>query len=222
MEAFTTNANDGAYPLNSLIQVTDGRLYGRTLSGGTNDGNSIFGLNTNGTGYVVLHSFNAVLPDYNDSYSGLVEGSDGLLYGTTYQDGAHEHGSVFRLGKDGTAFQTLHDFEGGATEGAYPYGSIYESREGALYGATSYGGPDDYGTLYRINRDSTGYSVLRYFVTTNNEGYLPVGAPVEGPGDLLYGTTYFGGNETANNVTTSLTNTKSGFLCFSLRRLLLK
>jgi uncharacterized repeat protein (TIGR03803 family) len=191
IRSFTTNANDGAYPLNTVIQGADGRLYGRTISGGTNNGNSIFGLNTNGSGYIVLYSFNSVLPDYDDSYSGLVEGSDGLLYGTTSKDGALGHGSVFRLHKDGTGYQTLHDFENSATDGGYPYGGVYETREGVLYGTTSYGGPDHYGTLYRINRDGSGYTVLRYFIATNSDGYLPVGAPVEGPGDLLYGTTYF-------------------------------
>jgi uncharacterized repeat protein (TIGR03803 family) len=193
VRSFTTNANEGAFPLNSVIQGSDGRLYGRTISGGTNNGHSIFGLNTNGSGYALLYSFPTNLPDYWDSYSDLVEGSDGLLYGTTYGEGAFGAGSVFRLHKDGSGFQTLHDFAGTATDGGYPYGSVYETREEVLYGATSYGGPDNYGELYKINRDGTGYTVLRFFVHTNTEGYLPVGAPVEGPGDLLYGTTYYGG-----------------------------
>src|ERR1051325_11694273 len=57
VRSFATNQNEGAYPLNNVIEGNDGRLYGRTISGGTNDGNSIFGLNKDGTGYVVLHSF---------------------------------------------------------------------------------------------------------------------------------------------------------------------
>ena len=196
---FTTNVNEGAYPMNSVIQGSDGRLYGRTISGGTNDGNSIFALNTNGTGYLVLHSFVEV-PYWYESYSGLVEGSDGFLYGTTEGDGAFGSGSVFRMRKDGTGFQTLHDFEATATDGGYPLGGVYETREGVLYGTTCYGGPDDYGTLYRINRDGSGYAVLRYFIATNSDGYLPVAPPVEGPGGLLYGTTYFDNVEDCGSV----------------------
>jgi uncharacterized repeat protein (TIGR03803 family) len=193
--SFTTNANEGAYPLNTVIQASDGRLYGRTVSGGTNDGSSIFGINTDGKGYKLLHSFNP-LPFWDDSFSGLIEGSDGMLYGTTYADGAYGDGSVFRLNKDGTGFQTLHDFKGSVSEGCCPFGTVYETREGVLYGTTSYGGPDDYGMLYKINRDGTGFTILRFFVSWNdapgeNLGYLPVGPPVEGPGGLLYGTTYF-------------------------------
>ena len=189
---FTTNANDGAYPLNSVIEGSDGRLYGRTLSGGTSNGSAIFGLNKNGSGYSVLHSFTTNL-DNTDSYSGLIQGSDGALYGTTYNDGALAQGSVFRLNKDGTGFQTLHNFEDTIADGGFPYGTVREASDGVLYGTTSEGGPDDFGSLYKVNRDGTGYRVLRYFTATNNEGYVPVAPPVEGPGGVLYGTTYFGG-----------------------------
>ena len=193
VRSFTTNANDGAYPLNSVIEGSDGRLYGRTLSGGTNSGSAIFGLNKDGTGYIVLHSFASSLPDYTDSYSGLIQGSDGALYGTTFDDGALGRGSVFRLNKDGTGFQTLHNFEDKIGDGGFPYGTVHEASDGVLYGTTSEGGPDDFGSLYKVNRDGTGYRVLRYFTATNSEGYLPVAPPVEGPGAVLYGTTYFGG-----------------------------
>lgn len=193
VRSFTTNVNEGAYPLNSVIEGSDDVLYGRTCSGGTNDGNSIFRLNKDGTGYRLLHSFNMNLRFHGDSFSGLIEGRDGLLYGTTFAEGANGKGSVFRLEKDGSGFQTLHHFQSSGTDGGFPYGSVYETTEGTLYGTTSAGGPDDYGALYRINRDGSGYQVLRYFTPDNFEGYLPVAPPVEGPGGLLYGSTYFGG-----------------------------
>ncbi len=193
VRSFTTNANEGAFPLNSVIEGRDGRLYGRTCSGGTNDGNSIFGLNKAGDGYRLLHSFQANLQFDRDSYSGLIEGSDGLLYGTTYEDGATGHGSVFRIAKDGSGFQTLHDFERTTLDGAYPFGCVCEASDGMLYGTTSGGGPDDYGTLYRLDRDGSGYKVVRYFTSAGTDGYLPVAPPVEGSGGWLYGSTYFGG-----------------------------
>jgi len=210
VRSFTTNVNEGAFPLNSVIQASDGRLYGRTISGGANNGHSIFGLNTNGSGYALLYSFNSTIADHEDSYSGLIEGSDGLLYGTTFEDGAFQAGSIFRLHKDGSGFQTLHDFAWATNEGGVPFGTVYETREGVLYGATAYGGPDDYGELYRINRDGTGYKILRFFVSSGIEGYLPVGAPVEGPGGLLYSTTYFGGSNDVGTVY-SINKDGSGF-----------
>jgi uncharacterized repeat protein (TIGR03803 family) len=191
VRSFTTNQNDGDYPLNNVIEGSDGWLYGRTSSGGTNDGNSIFRLDRNGTGYRLLHSFNADLQFDGDSYSGLIEGSDGMLYGTTFREGALGKGSVFRLNKDGSGFETLHDFADSVTDGGYPYGTVYETSEGVLYGTTSEGGIFDWGTLYKINRDGSGYTLLRHFNAAEGEGYLPVAPPVEGPGGWLFGTTYF-------------------------------
>jgi uncharacterized repeat protein (TIGR03803 family) len=190
---FTTNVNEGAYPMNSVIEASDGRLYGRTCSGGTNDANSIFRLNKDGSAYRLLHSFTGNLQFQGDSFSGLIEGSDGLIYGTTYFEGATGEGSVFRISKDGSGFQSLHDFADSATDGGFPFGCVQEGSDGVLYGTTSEGGPDDEGTLYRINRDGSGYKVIRYFTSANAEGYLPVAPPVEGPGGLLYGSTYYGG-----------------------------
>src|SRR6185503_2297008 len=70
---FTTNANDGAFPLNNVIEGRDGRLYGRTLSGGAGDGSAIFGLNKDGSDYAVIHSFVVRYRDHFDSFSGLIE-----------------------------------------------------------------------------------------------------------------------------------------------------
>ncbi len=200
VRSFTTNQNAGAYPLNNVIEGNDGRLYGRTISGGTNNGHSIFGLNKDGTGYVVLHSFDSTLADYFDSFSGLIEGSDGMIYGTTFENGALTNGSVFRLNKNGSNFQTLHDFADSATDGGKPYGTVYETSEGVLYGTTSEGGAFGWGTLYKMNRDGSGYTVLRHFNAVNGEGYLPVAPPVEGPGGWLFGTTYFNEPEVTGTI----------------------
>jgi uncharacterized repeat protein (TIGR03803 family) len=42
--------------------------------------------------------------------------------------------------------------------------------------------------------------VLKHFTANGTEGYLPVAAPVEGPGNLLYGSTYFGGVDDAGTL----------------------
>jgi uncharacterized repeat protein (TIGR03803 family) len=190
---FTTNTTDGAYPLNGVIEGDDGRLYGRTLAGGVVEGSVIFGMNKDGTEYKVLRSFNSDMRDYYDAYSGLTLGSDGLLYGTTYAGGVFGNGSVFRLNKDGSGFETLYSFQFNALDGGFPLRGVHEASDGVLYGTTSEGGRSEYGTLFRLNRDGTGYAVLRHFTPDDEEGYLPVAEPVEGPGGLLYGSTYYGG-----------------------------
>jgi len=197
--SFSTNGAAGRYPMNSVIQAKDGRLYGKTLSGGVGDGCTIFGVNTDGSNFKSLHSFEHSEAARTIAYSGLIEGSDGMLYGTTSGEGTERNGSIFRINKDGSGFQTLYFFTGQAPDGRVPDASVTEIA-GVLYGTTEGGGFDDFGVLYRINRDGTDYRVLHEFTAQNAEGYSPTSPPIEGPDGALYGTTYFGGPEDTGSI----------------------
>ena len=73
----------GYYPYARLVQGTDGALYGTALYGGTNGAGTVFKLNPDGSGFTVLKSF-----DYSTTgaypFAGVVQGTDGALYGTAY------------------------------------------------------------------------------------------------------------------------------------------
>jgi uncharacterized repeat protein (TIGR03803 family) len=89
---------DGANSQAGLVQGSDGYFYGTTSLGGmTNFGGSgtVFQISTNGA-LATLYSFTGG----NDGawpYGGLVQGSDGYLYGTTEGGGEGGSGTVFRL-----------------------------------------------------------------------------------------------------------------------------
>lgn len=121
-----------------------------------------------------------------------------MLYGTTAFGGGADHGSVYRLNRDGSGYQVLHLFTGTAGDGARPYGGLLERTNGVLYGTTHFGGTTDE-HVYRLNRDGTGYAVLHGFTPADEDGARPSGSLVEGSDGALYGTTYFGG--TANQGT---------------------
>src|SRR5258708_35833017 len=55
----------------------------------------------------------------NPWYVTLVQGTDGQLYGTTYNGGSHGKGAAFKVTTSGT-FTLLHSFNGGWPDGAYP------------------------------------------------------------------------------------------------------
>src|SRR5262249_12299930 len=80
---FTASSGDGAGPLAELIQLSDGKLYGTTLNGGTNRLGTIFRLDTNGENYSVLYSFAGAGGDGGGPSAKLIQGIDGALYGTT-------------------------------------------------------------------------------------------------------------------------------------------
>ena len=129
-----TDFYDGNTPYDGVIEASDGSLYGTTYFGGANGGGVVFKLNTDGTGYVEIHSFGSGGTGYYPR-AGLIEGSDGALYGTTYLGGTYGDGIVFRLNRDGTGFRVLHDFDlfGDWANGGYPYGGLIEAFDGGSF-----------------------------------------------------------------------------------------
>jgi uncharacterized repeat protein (TIGR03803 family) len=118
----------------------------------------------------------------------LVEALPGVLVGTAERGGINEVGTIFRLALDGSDFQLLHEFGGGAADGDRPMGGVMLTRDGNLYGTTLHGG-QGLGTIYRIATDGAGFQVIHTFG--------PLSAPfcslVQGSDHMLYGTADYGG-----------------------------
>ena len=81
-----TNGADGLNPYGDLTVGTDGRLYGTTGYGGTNNNGVIYSMTTGGS-YKLVHSLAADGSEGYLPYAGVVEASDGNFYGTTYHGG---------------------------------------------------------------------------------------------------------------------------------------
>ena len=146
-----TGGVDGFLPAGALVFGDDGNLYGVTehntidhfLFYGT-----IFKSTTNG-GFDTLYSLNAVTGDGARPVAGLIQGSDGNFYGTTYTGAYASNGSVFRITPSG-AYTTLVIFDG-FDDGAHPESSVVEGADGALYGTTVTNGPGGGGTIFRLS-----------------------------------------------------------------------
>ena len=141
---------DGENPLGALVQGRDGALYGTTSGGGAYGCGTVFKLNTNGTGYTVLRSFQPNPPDGNNPRAALVQGSDGCLYGTTVEGGNYDNGMVFKLGTNGGGYTPLYIFNGTGGDGLSPKAGLVQGTDGALYGTTYGGGTNGNGTVYRL------------------------------------------------------------------------
>jgi uncharacterized repeat protein (TIGR03803 family) len=194
------NVEDGALPCAPLYHGWDGLLYGTTYSGGSNNVGTVFRLNPDGTGYTVLHSFTLDGVDGAYPYSPVVQGWDWALYGTTSSGGGNNAGTVFRLNADGTGYTVLHSFARDGTDGTCPYSAVVHGWDWTLYGTTLFGGSHKAGTLFKLNTDGSGYTVLRAFSPRGADGAYPYSALVQGSDGWLYGTTVIGGSQNAGTV----------------------
>jgi uncharacterized repeat protein (TIGR03803 family) len=159
---------DGSGP-NTLVQGSDGNFYGTTENGGTNsspfakgDG-TVFRISPSGV-LTTLWQFGSSPIDGLEPYAGLVQGSDGNFYGTTYYGGTNSSvsfpngvGTVFRITTNGT-LTTLYQFGSLPTDGRYTLAGLMQGSDGNFYGTTYYGGTnhnaesfsDGEGTVFKL------------------------------------------------------------------------
>jgi uncharacterized repeat protein (TIGR03803 family) len=127
----------------------------------------------------------------------VTEGSDGMLYGTAYGYTVPTNSGVFRMGKDGSHFQVLRQFA--QPEGYQPLAPVIEATNGVLYGTTSADTTNSGGTIFKINKDGSGFAVLHYFTFATNDGGNPFSALLQASDGELYGTAQFGGTALAGD-----------------------
>jgi uncharacterized repeat protein (TIGR03803 family) len=182
---------DGAYPVGTPIQATNGTLYGTTQYGGPDDGGSIYQIS--GGKVSTFYSFEQTVS--GGPSGGLVQASDGNFYGTT-------GGAIFKLTGSGTQ-TTLFTFcpEGQTcytTYGQYPNGPLIQATDGNFYGTTSQGGANNFGTIFRMTPSgviTTLYSFCSTSVPTHcADGYNSQTGLIQATDGNLYGITSNGGD----------------------------
>lgn len=110
----------------------------------------MFKLNLDGTDYSILYSFSDWAPDPDGPQAGLVQGTDGFLYGTGYGGGNGGVGAVFAIQTNGAAYAVIHEFAASSQDGSSPDAALVQGKDGALYGTTLFGGTNGSGTIFRL------------------------------------------------------------------------
>lgn len=141
--------SDGASPYGGLIQAKDGNLYGTTGAGGAGGAGTVFEIVPSTSVESVVYAF-AGAGDGANPYAGLIQATDGNLYGTTVSGGAGANGTVFMLTPGSGAERIVYAFAGGNSDGANPYGGLLQATDGKLYGTTSKGGANGAGIVFSI------------------------------------------------------------------------
>jgi uncharacterized repeat protein (TIGR03803 family) len=145
--------------------------------------------------------------------SGLIQASDGLLYGTTVLGGSNDAGTIFRLNPDGTGYTVLQNLVRGpfTTTGANPLEPLLEASDGNLYGTTYCGGVSNKGVIFSISKDTANYTVLKNFGAPVADGDGPMSPLIEASDGLLYGSTYGGGSTNNGGTIFRIHKDGSGF-----------
>ena len=188
---FTGTVDDGSYPSSGLI-VDSGILYGATTQGGSDGIGTIYGVSTTHvqhqitidvTSNLVIHTF-ASKPD-GSSPTGELVLYEGQLYGITNTGGDYDYGSIFRIDTSGGNYSIIHSFNKISSLGTNPAGGIVID-QGFIYGVTNSGGAAGMGTVYRIQTDGSGMTILHDFLGI--DGASP-NAPLTLNGGVLFGST---------------------------------
>jgi uncharacterized repeat protein (TIGR03803 family) len=189
-----TNCTDGSNPQAGLVQASDGNFYGTTQQGGNQTCiggcGTIFRITPAGK-LTTLHSFcsEANCDDGTNPIAGLIQATDGNLYGTTFDGGANNAGTIFEISLSG-GFSVFYPFcsEAYCTDGGTAYAPLLQASDGNFYGTTYFGGATGQGVIYRIT-PAKQLTVLYNFNSINANPVSPLTQDTNG---TFYGTTYSG------------------------------
>jgi uncharacterized repeat protein (TIGR03803 family) len=196
LRSLATGSADGAHPFAGLIQGTNGLLFGTCSNGGLNGAGVVFRISTNGSGYTNICIFGGA-GDGTNAVAGLSCDTNNVLYGVTAKGGTSGLGTVFKINGDGTGYAKLTNFTGtGNVPGSQPRGRLTIASDGFLYGTTESGGINNLGTVFRLNKNGIGYTVLHNFsfiTQADGDGSDPQAGLLQGSDGSLYGSTFLGG-----------------------------
>jgi uncharacterized repeat protein (TIGR03803 family) len=194
---------DGETPTAGLVQATNGEpvFYGTTSGGGASTGcegcGTVFEISGDNK-LTTLYSFcsQANCTDGSEPMAGVIQATDGALYGTTYGGGANGFGTIFKV-TPGVAMTTLYNFNQ-YPDGANPAGALVQATNGTFYGTTERGGISvDEGSVFSL---SVGLGPFVEPQTTSGK----VGAAVK-----ILGTDLKGATSVTFNGTTAVFEVKS-------------
>jgi uncharacterized repeat protein (TIGR03803 family) len=208
------NCADGELPAGALVQASNGDFYGMTsgieiskitsstcTAPGAGKCGTVFKITPAGV-LTTLHSFcsQANCPDGIFPEAGLIQASNGDLYGTTAEGGVNDSGDCVIPGGCGTVFKitsggtltTLYAFcsQPKCMDGQFPAAQVMQAANGDLYGTSESGGVNGTGTVFQITPTGT-LTTLYNFCSQYDcaDGGFPYGALIQATDGNFYGTT---------------------------------
>jgi uncharacterized repeat protein (TIGR03803 family) len=191
--------SEGRFPYGRLVQATDNFLHGTTSEGAAGEEGTVYRLRPDGSHFKTLAQF----ADANagcQPKAGLIQASNGDLYGATEDCGNYGAGALYSVTLKG-ALSPIYQFDkdGYARDGKNPTAELLQGPDGKLYGTAPIGGlpveaPNRSGTVFRIDRSGTKFKLHHTFQQAPDGSHPTTGLTMGLDGNL-YGVTPVGGNE---------------------------
>jgi len=185
---FNTGNATGSNPKGNLIESTNGKLYGLAQSGGNNGVGTIFEFDPSTN--IFTKKINLTVWSGEQPAGSLLEANNGKMYFLAILGGTNSLGSLVEY--DPTLNFMLKKCDLSSLTGGKPTGSLIQASNGKLYGLTSEGGANNFGTI--IEYDITNNILTKLFDFNGaSSGSTPRGSLVQHPNGKLYGLTRGGG-----------------------------
>jgi uncharacterized repeat protein (TIGR03803 family) len=202
---FKVNSDGSGYQslhefvLPSISQLSGPVVSGDYVFGATPFANpatsaTLYRIRTDGSGFETLHTFNNVAGEGHFAGDFAVAGSTiyGAVSGGVQTQLGVVSGSVYKQAVNGSGFEVLRAFSGGAGAGSLVVNGT--TLYGVAYPGAPFGGPP---AIFEMNTDGTGYEVLHDFsLDPSNPGIVTL-ALLDGQ---LYGTTSHGGQNNMGTI----------------------
>lgn len=183
------SGDNGSAPYADLKFASNGKLYGMTWSGGANNMGVIIEFDPITKATTKKHDFIALTGSFPQG--SFEVGSNGKLYGVTFEGGANGHGVIFEYDPSTSTYAKKFDFDG-ANAGSKPFSGLTLASSGKMYGMTCFGGPLQRGVFYEFET-ATGTYAKKFEFDFFTRGANPMGLVTESPNGKLYGLTKIGG-----------------------------
>ncbi len=179
---------NGENPTGRLLKASNGKIYGTTELGGSANEGVVFEFEPESRTFKKLHEFDWFV-DSSEPYGGLVEHSNGLIYGTTTLSANHGGGEIFAYNPTIDSFFAVLQFPWTLSS---PFGRMIDGGNGKLYGLDVSGGFSGVGAIFEFDPQTNQVSVSHHF--SISDGAHPYASLFKASNGKLYGTTWNGGS----------------------------
>ena len=176
-------STEGSAPLSSLIAANDGKLYGRTSLGGMFNAGTLYSFDPKNFSFKKFLDFDSSTQTFGES--GIIQGSDGKLYGIV---GEGFSARIFSYDLSANDYKT---FATGTSIYLNRPTSLTEGVDGLLYGIYSSDNANRNGGIFAFDprtKQTSGVAVL-----TEATGYFTFGSLFRAGDNRMYGTAAAGG-----------------------------